>query len=121
MRCRAGCPLQLHHGLNLGGLYIGWTETKGRVALVNAGFDIRWRPAGSILKQADAADGAVAAQVEPVPRSDGYVDQVASFHLHSEDRAIFGMDVKHAASLHGKADFVFAVRMLFGELGEQRV
>src|SRR5262245_26672254 len=76
---------------------IRWAEAKGRVPLVDRIFHVMRRPAGGVLEEADAADGAVAAEVEPVLRSHRDVDEIPRFDLNCEHRAVLWMNVKHAA------------------------
>ena len=58
------------------GLHVGWPEADGRVPLVNAALHIVGRPAALILKQANAADRLIIAQVEPMLRAARDVDQI---------------------------------------------
>src|SRR5262249_35353272 len=63
------------------------TEAHRLVVGVDAAVHVVRRPAALVLEQADRADGAVGAQVEPVPRVRRHADQVAGLHLDGEHRA----------------------------------
>src|SRR5437762_2630305 len=110
--------LNFHHRLKSYGLDVSRAKADGRVALVDTVFDIVRRPAGLVLKEANAADRFVLAQVEPVLRSPRDVDQIARFDLNGEYRTVFGMNVKHAAAADREANLILGVRVLLGKLGQ---
>src|SRR5437867_6607329 len=74
---------------------------------VDAAVRVVRRPAGGILKQANRADPAIAAQVEPMVRPLRDADQIAAFDLDGEHGAAGRVDVEQAAAFDDQADFVF--------------
>src|SRR6476620_1135073 len=79
------------------------------------------RPPALILKQPNAADRLVLAQIEPVLRAARYIDQITRLDLNGEHGAIFRMNMKHAAAADGEPYFILRVRMLLAEPGQHRV
>src|SRR5690606_17931126 len=96
-------------------------KAERRVTVVDAIVHIVRSPPRNILKQSNAADGAVGAQVEPMPRSGGNIDQIARLDLNGEHRAVLRMNVEDAATFNGEADFVFTVGVLLAEFGQHGV
>src|SRR5438552_327013 len=63
-------------------------------------------------------NAAVSAEIEPMKRAARNTNQVASFHLNRDNRALLRMDVEQPTPGHNVTDFVLIVRMLYVELGE---
>lgn len=78
-------------------------------------------PAFFAFEDADAGDGFVFAQVEPVPGSVGDDEQVAGVDFDVEDAVVGGVDGENAAAVDDKADFVFVVFVFFVEFGQEFV
>ena len=85
---------------------------------MDSGFNIIGGPPRRILKESDASDASVIAKIEPMLHAARHIDHVASFNGHTEDRAVFRMEVKHAPPLDRESDFVLRMRMLLVELSE---
>src|SRR5271169_4763850 len=85
---------------------------------INSGIRVVWRPARSVLEQANRTDCLVSAEVKPVPGATGHADHVPCFHFDGGKRALGGMDVKQAAAMDDETYLIFIVPMLAIELGK---
>src|SRR5262245_561225 len=98
--------LDLHHRLNRNRLHVSRPQAHRRILLVHAALDIMRRPAALILKEANAANRLVLAQIEPVLRPVRHINQIARFNLNREHRPVLRMNVKHATSADREPHFV---------------
>src|SRR5262245_49540504 len=107
------------HGIGLGEVH--WPETHRLESFVYAALGVVRRPSRLILKEADRANAAIRAQVEPVMRAFWHANEVARLHFDGKHRARARMDVKQAPSLDDEAYFVFIVPVFGVEPDQHRL
>src|SRR5437660_12842133 len=98
-----------------------WAPDKQVLISVHAAAGVVGHPAGLVLEQTNRANAAVSAEIEPMKRAARNTNQVASFHLNRDNRALLRMDVQQPTPGHDVTEFVLIVRMLYVELGEHSV
>ena len=83
--------------------------------------DILGSPTRDILKESDATDPTIVAEIEPVLHSTRHIDHVSTFDRNAKDRTVLGMEMKDPLALDGESDFVLRMGVLLVELREHRV
>ena len=83
--------------------------------------DILGSPTRDILKESDATDPTIVAEIEPVLHSTRHIDHVSTFDRNAKDRAVLGMEMKDPFALDGESDLVLRMGVLLVELREHRV
>lgn len=78
-------------------------------------------PTRNILKESNAADATVIAQIEPVLHPARYIDHIPAFDRHTKYRAVVRVKVKHPLTLDSEAYLVLGVRVLLVEFRQHRV
>ena len=72
----------------------GRSQTDRLEMLVDSALGVARCPARRILKQSDATDRAISAQIEPMPRATGYAEEVSGLYLDRGDPSALGSYVK---------------------------
>lgn len=83
--------------------------------------DILGSPTRDILKESDATDPTIVAEIEPVLHSTRHIDHVSTFDRNTKDRAALGMKMKDPFALDGESDLVLRMGVLLVELREHRI
>src|SRR6266849_34891 len=100
---------------------VSGTPANGFVIPLHAAARVAGRPAGLILEQANGANAAVSAEIEPVQRAARNANQVAGFHFYRHNRALLRVDMEQSAPGDDVADLVRIVAMLDVERCEHRI
>src|ERR1700733_12990053 len=79
------------------------------------------RPTRRVLEQANRADRAIVAEIEPMLRATRHVDQIAGFQFDAENRTVVRGNMKYAPALADESPLILAVRMLLAEAGQHGV
>ena len=83
--------------------------------------DILRGPARDVLKESDATDPTIIAEIEPVLHPTRDIDHVTTFDRNAKDRTVLGMEMKDPLALDGESDFVLRMGVLLVELREHRI
>src|SRR5262245_58248515 len=96
-------------------------ETERLKISVDAARSVMWRPARRVFEQANGADAAIGAEVEPVQEAGRNSDQVAGFDLDGDYRGVLGVKVKQPAPFDDESHLVIVVPVLAVEFGQHLV
>src|SRR5262247_2956783 len=91
---------------------VGRPHAHRLIALVGAAVRVVRCPAGLVLKEANRADIAVGAEIEPVVRAAGNAQQITCFDLNRDDGSLTRVNMKQAAAANDETYLVFVMPVL---------
>ena len=93
----------------------------GFIIPVHAAACVVGRPAGLVLEQANRANAAVSAKIEPMQGSSRNANQVAGIDFDRDHWTLLRMNMEQASSGNDVTDLILIMRMLNIELGKHGV